>query len=176
MKPIKSALNSISFFCLLSWRMHKHLKCLYPFPFLLKLKAVNKKEYFILAFISTSCIRVPIRNLKKKKKKKKKNRKLRCHQTFHSTPLSQDSSWQGHDDLCVAQSGGQFSVFILLLLLAVLGVADASSPQKHSLPLPDTTRSRIFTCSSDCSLLISFTGFSPSTPIHPCSLHAEPWL
>ena len=65
-KPKKSALSSISFFCLLSWRMHKHLKCFYPFPILLKLKAVNKKEYCISAFISISCIRVPI-GIKKKK-------------------------------------------------------------------------------------------------------------
>ena len=47
---MKSATSIISSFCLLSWGIYKHIKCFYPFHFLFKLKAVNKKEYFISSF------------------------------------------------------------------------------------------------------------------------------
>lgn len=57
-KLIKSATSILSSFCLLSWELYKHLKCIYLFHFLFKLKAVNMNEYFVLTFIGTNCIAI----------------------------------------------------------------------------------------------------------------------
>lgn len=61
-KPIKSATSISSSFCLLSWGLYKHFRCIYLFHFLFKLKAVNMKEYFVLTFIGTNCITIITRN------------------------------------------------------------------------------------------------------------------
>ena len=57
-KLIKSATSILSSFCLLSWELYKHLKCIHLFHFLFKLKAVNRNEYFVLTFIGTNCITI----------------------------------------------------------------------------------------------------------------------